>query len=157
MHSTPKLLTLAGSLAFVVAPLLAQGDFTPPTPAQVAQHHVARLAGVLALSTEQQTSALTLFTNEESAVQPLHQTERTLRTTMQTAIAADNVPTIATTATQLGSVQGQIEGYHATAEAAFLKLLTSDQQTRYTAMHERGPRGFGGGPAGGPPPPPPAE
>jgi Spy/CpxP family protein refolding chaperone len=154
MKKIPELLL---TLALATLPAAALAQRTPPTPSEMAQHQVERYTDILTLTSEQQAAALTLFTTEATAVEPLHQTERTLHTTLETAITNDDLGTIASTATQLGTINGQIEGYRANAQAGFYKLLTADQKTRFAALHHHGGPGMERGGFGPPPPPPGAE
>ena len=146
MKSYSKVLSLTCALAFAAT---AYGQHTPPTAAQMAQHQVQRFTAILSLTSEQQTKALAIFTSEATSSQALRSNEHTLHTTLQTAITADDLPTIASTAASLGQLEGEQTAYRATAEAGFYQLLTADQKTRYAAIKAAGGHGdFHGGPGG---------
>ena len=149
MKSYPKLLSLTCALAFAATAL---GQRTPPTPAQMAQHEVQRYTAMLTLTSDQQTKALAIFTAEATSSQALHATEHTLHTTLETAVTADDLATIAATASSLGQLNGEMTAYRATAEAGLYALLNADQKTRYAAIKSAGgPMGHGGpGGPGGP-------
>ena len=128
---------------------------TPPTPAQMVANQVARLTKLLDLNATQQASATTIFTTEQTALATDRTNLQTARKALQTAIKANDTGTIATQATQIGTLTGDEVLAQATASAAFYLLLTPDQQSKYDTLGPRGggPGGFGGpGGPGGPGP-----
>jgi Spy/CpxP family protein refolding chaperone len=140
------------STSFLVAQTTTTGR-TPPTVAERVAHRVARLTALLTLTTTQQAQATTLFTTEETALDAIRTDMQTLRTSLQTAVKANNSSAIVTVATQIGAdTTKQVEA-QATADAAFYALLTTDQQTKFNELNTSGfgGRGFGGpGGPGGP-------
>jgi hypothetical protein len=132
--------------ALVAGAMMAQPQFGPPDPATMVQRRVERLTAVLGLSSSQVTQATTIFTNAETAVQPIQTQMQTYHTSLLTAIKGNQVATIGQVAAQIGTAEGQILDVQAKAEAAFYAILTSDQQTKVNAMPGilGGGRGFGG-------------
>ncbi len=151
---------LALALAFTAA-LAAQTSTstttapTPPTPAQLTANQVARLTTLLTLTTDQQTQATTIFTAEYTALSTIQTSLQTERTTLNRAVTANDTAGIAAAASEIGTLTGQQVLAQATASAAFLLILTTDQQTKYEALQTsgggRGPGQDGpGGPGHGP-------
>jgi Spy/CpxP family protein refolding chaperone len=115
---------------------------------------VARLTKILDLTSEQQTSATTIFTTGQTALATLRTSLQTARTALQTAITSNDTATIASDAAQIGTLTGQEVQAQATASAAFYAILAADQQSKYETLGPLGggpggPSGFGGpGPRG---------
>ena len=124
---------------------------TPPAPAQVAANIVARLTTLLDLTSDQQASATTLFTNQVTVDQALQTQMQAARTALQTAITSNSG--ISTAAAAIGSLTTQQVANDATTDAAFYASLTSTQQAKYTSLQPLG-QGPGGGGPGGPGRPP---
>lgn len=123
---------------------LALAQHTPPDPATMAQHQVARLSQNLNLTTAEQAQATTLFTTAETANQSIMTNLRQNRTALATAIKNNDANAIASLTTQIGTLTGQMMANTAKADAAFYATLTPDQQAKYTPG-----MGFGGGFGGG--------
>jgi Spy/CpxP family protein refolding chaperone len=147
MHKLTRTLALA---ALGTCALMAQRG-TPPDPATMVQHRVARLTTLLTLTTAQASQATTIFTNAQTAITPLHTSLEQYRDSMQTAVKGNALGTIDSLAASTGTVEGQILGIQAKADAAFYALLTAEQKTKYDSMPQgRGPGGRGMRPMGGP-------
>jgi Spy/CpxP family protein refolding chaperone len=132
--------------------LSAQAQWTPPTPAQMAQHELSHYSTLLTLSSEQQEQATSLFTEEASSSQTLRASERAAHKALETAIENNDTAAIQQTSATLGQLNGELTALHATTRAKFYALLSADQKTKYTALeHEH--RGGPGGPGPGGPPP----
>lgn len=124
----------------------AQGQPQPPDPAQMVQHRVSFLTDKLGLSPAQQQQATTIFTNEMTAAQPLHQQMKTAHENLHTAVKNNDAAGIEQAAGAIGNLTTQMISAHGKAEAAFVQTLTPDQQSKYSLMHahEPGMHGFGG-------------
>jgi Spy/CpxP family protein refolding chaperone len=125
---------------------------TPPSPAQMVAHQVARLTTLLSLTSAQQTQATTIYTAEQTAAASLRTSMRTAHTALQTATENNDVASITAQATEIGNLTAQEIESRAKAEAAFYAILTADQQAKYKQLKPGpgGPGGFGGRGPGGP-------
>jgi Spy/CpxP family protein refolding chaperone len=77
--------------------------------------------------------------------------------TLDTAVKTNDGAAIDQAATTIGNLTAQLTATHAKAEAAFYQILNSDQQNKFSTLHQRGPGmhgpgmrgpgpgGFGGG------------
>lgn len=129
---------------------MAQGP--APDPAVMVQHRVERLTKMLNLTTDQQAQATTIFTAAQTANEAVMTNLRQAHTSLAAAIKSNDVNSIATLSSQIGTLTGQMTATNAKADAAFYALLTPDQQAKYPTSG--GFRGFGPGGgrrAGGPP------
>jgi Spy/CpxP family protein refolding chaperone len=120
---------------------------TPPSPATLAQQRVNRLTKLLTLTSEQQTTALMIFTNELTADATTEASIKAARQNLATAVQADNTGDISNLSTQVGNLTATLVQSDATANAAFYHLLTPTQQTQYNNLHGMGmggPMGMGG-------------
>jgi Spy/CpxP family protein refolding chaperone len=126
---------------FTTSLVLAQGMMhTPPDPATMAQHRVARLTTLLNLTAAQQQQATTIFTTSGTADQAARTSMQTARTALNTAIKNNDAGGIEQASTTLGNLTAQTTMNDSKAQAAFLQLLTPDQQTKYNAI---GTGGYG--------------
>lgn len=116
---------------------------TPPTPAQIAAHIVQRLTKLLNLDSSQQSSATTIFTDEQTTLAGLRGSLKSARSTLKTAIQSDDVSVIDAQAAQIGTLVGEEVKAESGAEAAFYALLTSSQKTAFNELHN-GDLGYGG-------------
>jgi hypothetical protein len=123
---------------FLATSLFAQSPGHQPNPTNI----VARLTTVLGLSAAQQTQATAIFTNEQTALEPIRTNIQTDHTNLAAAIKKNDTATIDTLSAQLGTYSAQISDITSKAQAAFYAILTADQQTKYDSLH--GPGGFGG-------------
>jgi hypothetical protein len=141
------------SLLAATTGLVAQtgtGTRTPPTPQQIAERRVERLATLLDLTMAQQESAKKIFADEATALQGLRTTAAAAREAMQNAVKNTGLDAdIERAAAQLGAVHTQMASATGKAEARFRALLTADQKTKLDAARGRGGRG---GPGMGPGP-----
>ena len=151
-----SMLVLLSGAAFA-QPFGTLTSSTPPDPATMVAHRVARLTQLLSLTTAQAAQATTIFTNAQTAITPLQTTLDTDFQSMQAAVKSNATATIDQLATAIGTIQGQITAIQNKADAAFYAILTADQQTRFSSAGPGpgGPRGgFGpnvlrrGGPGG---------
>jgi Spy/CpxP family protein refolding chaperone len=157
MEITMKFRSLLLGVSVSLAPLAGVAQQAQPTPAQIAEHEVQRATALFSLTTDQQTAALAIFTAEATSAATLQESSRSLDKTLDSAITSGEASAIATTAASLGTVDGELTALHATAEAKFYQILTSEQQAKFVALQEAqigvgGPGGPGG--AGGPGGPP---
>ncbi len=141
-----KKITLIALLALACATLLlAQAPPAPPDPATHVQHHVEFLSTVLNLNATQQQQATTIFTNAAKNGAALHDSMKTARQALDTAVQNNDAAGIEQAANNIGSVTAQMTALHAKADAAFNQILTPDQQAKLAKLHKEGPRhGFGG-------------
>ena len=138
---------LASIAALTTVALLAQGgprdakpgDGTttpanPPDVATIVAHQVSFLTTLLTLTTGQATEATTIFTNEQNSITPIQTQITTAQTALSAAIKTNTTATINTQAAAIGTLQGQIVGIEANADAAFYALLTADQKTKLDSV-----------------------
>jgi Spy/CpxP family protein refolding chaperone len=123
---------LVGALAALTAS--AQNGSTSSGTEQIVANMVARLTKQLALSSEQQAQATTIFTTEQNAIANLRSSMQTAQKTLQTAIMSNDSAVIGTQSTQIGSLTGEQVLAQATASAAFYAVLTPEQQAKYKAL-----------------------
>ncbi len=134
--------------AVLAATVLAQRPFgvmtgsTPPDPATMVANKVDRLTKLLGLSSTQAGEATTIFTNSLNLVTPLETTLHTDRQSMQTAVKTNDVATVESLSTNIGSLEGQMLAIQNKADAAFYAMLNPTQQNTLNQSHGFG-RGFG--------------
>ena len=144
-------LTIFLAVACMTSLLFAQAPptHTPPNPATIAEHRVHFLTTLLSLTSDQQSTALGIFTNEAASAAPLYQQLKTARQSLAAAVKSNNSGAITTASTNIGTLTGQLAANKATADAAFYQLLHLDQQNKLTQFekqrHGRGFRGMGPG------------
>jgi len=143
-----KILTLGAVCAG-----LSLAQRAPLDPAMIVQHQVERLTRNLNLTSDQQAKATDIFTNAQTANQSIMTELRQAHTSLAAAIKSNDVNSIGTLSSQIGTLTGQMTANTAKADAAFYAILTADQQAKYTpGTGGFGGRGFGGpGPRRGPP------
>jgi hypothetical protein len=106
------------------------GSTNPSDVATIVAHEVSFLTTLLTLTTGQATQATTIFTNALNSVTPIETQITTAETTLSAAIKTNTTATITAQATAIGTLEGQIVGIQAGADAAFYALLTTDQKTK---------------------------
>ena len=141
----------SSAIALSAALASAQGPGTPPEPAALAQMRVDRLATQLTLTDSQKTSALSIYTTAYTATQPIQTSLQANRASINDAVKANNTAAIDQLAVTSGTLDGQLTAINSKAEAAFYAILTTDQQTKYASISQRGPGGPGGPPPGASP------
>ena len=150
-HMQNRILAATSFLTLTCVLCYAQGTApTPPTPAQIVSHQVARLTKLLDLTTTQQAQATTIFTTEQTTLETVRTSMHTAHATLETAIKANDAAGISTQAAAIGTFTAQEVQAQGTADAAFFAILTADQQSKYDTLGPRGPGGRGG--PGGPGP-----
>lgn len=133
---------------------------TPPTPEEMQQRHIDRLAVVLSLTEAQKAEAGKIFAAAAQQSLPVREKIQSANTAIQDAVKAGNTVAIDSHAAELGRLTGEMRAAHAKASAAFLKLLTAEQRTKWETLgggrgmgmgHGMGPggMGMGAGPMGG--------
>ena len=143
-----KLSLFAASALLSAATLFAQEAAAPPPPPappmlpQAVPDRVSRLTALLSLTSAQQASITTIFTNEATAAQDLRTSMQTARQSLQTAIQAGDSSGVASAAQEIGQLTTRDVQNHAQAQVDFLKILTSQQKAKLQQAL--------------PPPPPPA-
>jgi Spy/CpxP family protein refolding chaperone len=145
-----KKTTLAMLLLVAIATTLLIAQPGPPDPAKMAQHRIDFLTTMLNLTPAQQTQATQLFTNAEQGQVTTMQNMRTAHDALQTAVKNNDTAAIDQAATTIGNLSAQMTAAHAKADAAFLQILTPDQQAKFLQLQHRGPgmRMHGPGPGG---------
>jgi Spy/CpxP family protein refolding chaperone len=124
---------------------------TPPDPATMAQHRVSFLTTALTLTTAQQQQATTIFTNSALADSTVHDNLKTAHQSLSDAVKNNDTAAIDRVSATIGNLTAQLTSNDAKANAALYQILTPDQQTKLTQLHDRGPGGGGfGGRRGGP-------
>lgn len=121
---------------------------SPPTPARMTAHQVARLTTLLSLTAEQQTQATAIFTTEQTAMSSLFPSMQSAHKALQAAVRTQDTAAITTLAAQIGTLTTQETQARATAQAAFYAVLSADQQTKYDQLPQGGAFGGRGGPGG---------
>ncbi len=145
MKLHPAILTALCAAALAAT---AYGQHTPPSPAQMAEHEVQRYTALLTLTAEQQAQATTIFTTEATTTQSLFANEKTLHTTLKTAINSNDTASINQTAASLGQLDGERVAARSIAQASLYQILTAAQREQLAA--EESAHVHGGGPGGGP-------
>ncbi len=116
--------------------MMGGGNFDP---AQMVQMRVDRLAQRLSLTDAQKTQATKIFTDAQTAAQPIHTSLQQNRTSLRDAVQKNDLGAIDQVSSTMGGLEGQLTSIQSKAEAAFYVILTPDQQAKY------GTRGMGGG------------
>jgi Spy/CpxP family protein refolding chaperone len=144
---TAALITLAMASTLLVAQTAPQ----PPSPTAMAAHHVDYMTTVLNLTSAQQQQATTIFTNAATAASGVHNSLRSARQNLQTAVTSNDGAGIDQASAAIGNLTTQLTSLQAKANAAFYQILTADQQSKLTKLEsQRGPGGRPGPPPGGP-------
>jgi Spy/CpxP family protein refolding chaperone len=142
--------SIAIILALVASSALAQ-QMAPPSgdPAMHMQHHFAMLTKHLELTAAQQQQATTLFNNVMATQTTIHNNMKTAHDSLAAAIKSNDTGAIEQAANTIGNLTAQMTSNHAKAMAAFLQILTPEQQAKMTEFesqhgHFDGPEGFHG-------------
>jgi Spy/CpxP family protein refolding chaperone len=151
-----KKTTLAMLLLLAIATTLLIAQPGPPDPAKMTQHRVEFLTTMLNLTQTQQAQATQIFTNAEQGQVATMQNMRSAHDALQTAVKNNDSAAIEQVSNSIGNLTAQMIAAHAKADAAFLQVLTADQQAKFLQlqrprmMHGPGLGGPGGpGPDGG--------
>ena len=126
----------------------------PPGPGRMIQRRVDLLATVLSLTPNQQTGAVTIFTNAAAASMVVRNGLQTARQGLADAVKRNDTAAIDQNATLIGNLTAQLTANDAKAEAAFYQSLTTDQQAKLNQLKTQGRGMFGGMGRGGPGRPP---
>jgi hypothetical protein len=156
MNRILTIILIAGSALY--AQRAGRGvNATPPTPAQIAQRETDRLTRFFSLTGGQPATVLEILTNVETQLQALTPQIQTLRTTLTTAIKANNQSQISSTLLQLSNLQEQEAVVRANAAGQiYATVLNAAQQAQVgnglgplmgggAGPGGRGPGGFGPG------------
>jgi len=121
---------------------------TPPDPATMVANQVEHLTEQLTLTAAQQAQATTIFTNAATAVTPIRTNLQTAHDSLGTAVHKGDTASIDNLSSQIGSFTGQEVDIQSKAQAAFYKILTAEQQTKFGTARGGfgGPGGMGRGP-----------
>lgn len=127
------------------------GDGLPPTPQEMIDTHVKRLAHFLTLTADQETKVAGILTADVNNLTTLRDSLKTHREAVIAAIKTNSGVQAAVTA--LSGVQAQVETIRATEAAQIYALLTADQKTKVgnaiNMLAGGGGPGGPGGPGGG--------
>jgi Spy/CpxP family protein refolding chaperone len=137
--------------AFAAALVCAQGPHNAPDPTTMVAHHVDHLTKFLTLTAAQQQQATTIFTSAATANSTARASLKTARQALSDAVKSNNTAAIDQAASTIGTLTAQIASSDGRAEAAFIQILTPDQQTKLSQVEGEG-RGHFGGVGGGPGP-----
>lgn len=143
--------TVLGLLLTISLAFAQQTPPAPPDPAVHIQHHVAMLTKTLGLTTEQQQSATTIFTNAHGNAANFHDSMKNAHDALNTAVKSNDANAITQAAAAIGNLTAQMVAQHAKAEAAFYQILTPDQQAKFNDFvnsHHGPMMGMGMGPGG---------
>jgi len=156
MNRILTIILIAGSALY--AQRAGRGvNATPPTPAQIAQRETDRLTRFFSLTGGQPATVLEILTNVETQLQALTPQIQTLRTTLTTAIKANNQSQISSTLLQLSNLEEQEQVIRASAAGQiYATVLNAAQQAQVgnglgplmgigPGPGGRGPGGFGPG------------
>jgi Spy/CpxP family protein refolding chaperone len=142
-------------LALTTSAAFAQMGPPPGDSAEHMQHHLTMLTKHLELTPAQQQQATALLTNAAGAQTTLHNNMKAAHESLQAAIKANDTAAIDQAATNIGNLTAQSISAHAKAHAAFLQILTPEQQAKmaqFESQHEHfgpgGMHGFHGPPTG---------
>ena len=124
----PLLLTLG-----ITGSMLAQTS--APNPANRVQRRVNFLTTLLTLTPSQQQQATSIFTNAVTTNAGVVANLKATRQTLWTAIQNDDTAGITAATNTIGTLVAQLSANHAQATAAFYKILTPDQQAKFTQFH----------------------
>lgn len=113
---------------------MGNGQMQPLTPAEMIAKRVERLTTVLDLTAAQAAEITKSFTREQADVAAVTATLATVRDQLQTAIKANDLNKINSTAAAIGTAHGQVVAIQAKAQAAFRMVLTPDQVAKLDAM-----------------------
>jgi Spy/CpxP family protein refolding chaperone len=144
-----KSLLMTALILVAVATAFAQGGRTPPSPTDIANHHVKMLTTVLSLTSAQQQQATAIYTNSAKAEQTIREAEKGNRENLRTAVKNNDSASIDQIAGTMAQSNAQLTSIHAKADAAFYQILTPDQQSKFNEL-ESEHMGFMGGPGRGP-------
>jgi Spy/CpxP family protein refolding chaperone len=155
------ILALTAVAALTTSVVFAQHMRTPPDPATMVQHHVDHMTKALSLTPAQQQQATTMLTGLMQGQQANHDQLKAAHASLKAAVQKNDAAGIEQAATTIGNLTAQGIAAHAKSQAAFLQILTPDQQAKFNAMDmgegmhgHGGPGGPGmhGGMHDGPPP-----
>ncbi len=133
-------------LAFATAiSALAGTAHQPPSPAEMAAHHVKKLTTLLSLTSAQQQQATTIYTGAATAEQPLHANEKQSRQALHAAIKSNDTATIDQLSNSMAQSMAQSMSTRAKADAAFYQILTAEQQAKFSDLESQHMLGGPGG------------
>jgi hypothetical protein len=156
MRRVLAIAVIAGGVVYAQRPR-DHGTATPPTPAQMAQRETDRLTRFFTLNAGQQSAVLGILTTADTQVQSLAPQIQPLRTTLTSAIKANNQGLISSTLLQLSNLEEQQQVIRANAAGQiYATVLNAAQQTQvgnglgplmrggFGPGQDRGGRGPGG-------------
>jgi probable HAF family extracellular repeat protein len=155
MTSNPK--TLFASVLVAAAAtgmLFAQAVPRPthpsaPDQAVSVQRDVSRLRALLNLSSDQQQQAARIYSNAAMANAAVRASLRAARASLASAMKANDTLAITQASNTIGKLRSQLATNNAQAQAAFVKILTPEQETTYRQLASRTRDRSRGRPAGG--------
>lgn len=120
-------------------------------PAAMLQRRIDNLSERLGLTDAQKTQATKIFTDAQTAAQPIRASIQQNHQSLREAVKKNDLGAIDQLSAGIGNLEGQAMSIQSKAEAAFWALLTPDQQAKY-GQRGGGPgrMGGGGGPMGRP-------
>lgn len=105
--------------------------YTVPRSAAKQTKYISFLTTLLTLSPGQQAEAATIFSAASSSDAALKKTIKTHRKNLGKSVSNNDIQAINTTSAAIGKVAAQRHSIGAKANAAFLQILTADQQAQF--------------------------
>jgi Spy/CpxP family protein refolding chaperone len=116
---------------------------TPDVAARV-ERRVERLTRMLSLNDSQQQQATSIFTNAAKADTPVMADMHTARQNLAKTVTTNEPSLIKQYATTIGNDTGTLVANEASAFSQFYEILTPEQQTKLSQLHQAAfMRGFG--------------
>jgi probable HAF family extracellular repeat protein len=138
---------LAAWMVAFALPLSAQQRYTIPTVR--VRRDVSRLRGLLNLSKDQQRLAARIYSNAAMANAAVRANLRAARASLATATKTNDTRVITQASNTIGKLRSQLATNNAQGQAAFVKILTPEQEIKYQQLASRTRDRSRGRPAGG--------
>lgn len=119
-------------------------------PAAMLQRRIDMLTQRLSLSDTQKTQATKIFTDAQTAAQPLQASIQQNQTSLQAAVKKNDLGAIDQLSSAIGGLHGQVLSIQSKADGAFYAILTPEQQAKYAEGPGGGMGGRGAGRMGRP-------
>jgi len=120
-----------------------------PDQALRVRRDVGRLRALLNLSRDQQQQAARIYSNAAMANAAMRPSLRAARASLASATKANNTLAIIQASNTIGDLRSQLATHKAQVQAAFVKILTPEQETEYQQLVSQPRNRSRGRPAGG--------
>jgi len=107
-----------------------KGSYQVPKTVDKATRYVNSLSNALALTSDQQQAASTVFFSAVTVRGSIRERIKAARKSLAEAVLANDSSAIGQNSQVIGSLKGQWIGVGASAHSAFLRLLTLEQQAK---------------------------